>query len=85
MKQFLAIALFATSFALSFSAFANPAIDAAAMEAAGEQRVTPDRRQVSGQVILGVEDYNIPEQGLEVTVPAADAYPQSVVEEYPAK
>lgn len=85
----------------SAATFANPALDAAAAmeinDPAVAEAAEPTRRQVSGQVILGVEGI-ADDQGMRVTVPApathdsaeaAEAYPDTnlppIVENYPPK
>lgn len=64
----------------SMTAFANPAIDAAAMEQDMLQH--PDRRAVGASTILGLENH-IPDTGLiSVTLPAAV---DGNVESYPGR
>jgi hypothetical protein len=85
MKLIIAtIAMFA-----SLAAFANPAIEAAAMES--EMIQHPDRRAVVASTILGLEN-TIPDQGLipdTIPAPAPDVYPEAgkvtIDEGYPSK
>lgn len=86
MKQILFAALALAAFNIQ----ASPSTDAAmAIESGAAPGLSePTRRQISGQELLEVDTYSIPDLGVRVSVPAGethDTYPATVVEDYPTK